>query len=111
MCGKVLNEDMSTTTTAPEFRTWKQYGWTYTNRFLAVCKTKSGKAGCGHRFSVLDDSPFEVNLFPCPECGTFVKAERVVASESHKKCDARCLNAKRSSCECQCNGANHGTGS
>jgi len=50
--------------------------------------------------------------------GTNAKGEKVIADRiifykkrpSKHKCDARCMNAKGTSCECSCGGANHGAG-
>lgn len=81
-------------------------GWTEYNRYLGTCKN------CKHTFAVMVENP----IFPderrrCPNCTAWTKVERVFGRKSvAKKCDARCLNAKRSSCECSCAGANHGKG-
>jgi hypothetical protein len=47
----------------------------------------------------------------CAGCNRMMTYEPLVGrvSDVHK-CDARCLNARRGSCECSCGGANHGKG-
>lgn len=47
----------------------------------------------------------------CESCGATMLAKPVkgVLNES-TRCDARCENAKGSSCECSCAGMNHGRG-
>lgn len=48
---------------------------------------------------------------PCPSCKAIVLCPRVRGTfANHKRCDARCTNAKGHTCECSCGGANHGKG-
>jgi len=46
----------------------------------------------------------------CRKCGKGLhRWERLAARRNAAvRCDARCLNARRASCECSCAGANHG---
>lgn len=44
-------------------------------------------------------------------CGRMVYGAPVKGTlNEHKKCGARCYNAKGGDCDCQCAGANHGSG-
>jgi hypothetical protein len=77
------------------------------NRYIGRCKDCKAVV-----VSILDRPVlFFYEFIDCPTCGKGAKCERVSGRRSDsKKCDARCLNAKRSSCECSCVGANHGAG-
>jgi hypothetical protein len=95
-------------TTTTEFRTWPQYGWNYTNRFIGRCLPKHG--GCGAVVRLLDDRSGEEFFVTCPECQSLrrVKVSRVAGLDSSKECNARCTGATGPSCECKCRGENHG---
>lgn len=86
--------------------TQTRYGWTEYDRFIGTCKA------CKTTFAVTVTSPtFGREIRRCPKCDTRTAVEQVFGSVSEgKRCDARCVNAKRSSCECQCGGRNHGGG-
>lgn len=81
-------------------------GWTDFDRFIGTCKA------CKTTFAVtIPGSLFGKEVRPCPSCATVTAVSQVFGAVSEgKRCDARCLNAKRSSCECQCGGKNHGGG-
>lgn len=55
-------------------------------------------------------APLSVDEFAVQcSCGASVVHRRVVGKhDPHKVCDRRCRRAYSSSCECSCNGANHG---
>lgn len=69
----------------------------YTGRYIATCKTcKVTRSG---------------RTLPKMCCGLYLRRKEVLGCESPTvKCDARCLNAKRTSCDCSCGGDNHGKG-
>jgi hypothetical protein len=78
-----------------------------TNRWTGRC------ASCHTRIVEHHDtprsSPRRYNV-ECPTCDeSRVPVTQVIAYTSTKKCDARCVNAKRHDCECSCGGKNHGT--
>lgn len=43
-------------------------------------------------------------------CGSRIVLRAVWGKKGTKPCDARCMNAVGPSCECQCEGRNHGRG-
>lgn len=81
-------------------------GWTGYDRYLGTCK------GCKTTFAVtIPGGTFAKEVRRCPTCNKLTAVEQVFGAVSATKdCDARCINAKRSSCECSCGGANHGGG-
>lgn len=90
------------TTTETKFRTFEQYGWICTNRYLGRCRS------CKTVARILNDSPFEEIKVQC-ECGQWVKVSRVIAGrDSKKECNARCTGAVGPACDCKCRGENHG---
>lgn len=46
----------------------------------------------------------------CPNACGLMRCEPIIATQGTRNCDARCMYAKGSSCECACNGRNHGAG-
>lgn len=69
----------------------------YTGRYIGTCKvckvTRSGRT------------------LPKMCCGLYLRRKEVLGSAAPSiPCDARCLNAKRTSCDCSCGGGNHGKG-
>jgi hypothetical protein len=44
------------------------------------------------------------------ECGANVRPARIKARRTEETCSAKCQNARKASCECECAGANHGAG-
>jgi hypothetical protein len=98
---------MATTATAELKAHDTGLGFIEYNRYIGKCLI------CKRTVSAILDRPvlFFYERVRCPDCDKNIKCERVSGRKSEgKKCDARCLNAKRSSCECSCSGANHGAG-
>lgn len=95
---------MTTATAATALRS--RYGWTEYDRYIGTCRS------CKTTFAVrVANGLFATERRICPECGDWTTVTQVIGNVSTvKDCDARCLNAKRSSCECSCGGANHGGG-
>ena len=101
-----------TTTQTTELHSAEHYGWTYLSRFLGKCPSCKTTV----RHTVTADQALPVawehfGLIASCVCGATARVMPVCGSHSAKKCDGRCLNAKRADCECSCNGANHGAGS
>lgn len=80
--------------------------WVEYDRYIGTCRN------CKHTFAMTVENPlFHDERRRCPICTAWTKVEQVFGRRSEgKKCDARCLNAKRSSCECSCAGKHHGGG-
>lgn len=56
-------------------------------------------------------SCWQHNDLICPEHDTLMKASVLKATHNPAKiCDGKCINARRASCDCSCNGENHGRG-
>lgn len=69
-----------------------------------------GRCGnCGRGVRVVDLLGLGRKI-ACPDCGTAVKCQTIHGYESAKPCGGSCLNAKRGTCDCSCNGENHGAG-
>lgn len=81
------------------------HGWNVTGRFLGTCRS----CKTTHRVEKPQLIDFWTTRIVCT-CGRSVELTQVAGERSEKKCDGRCIHAKRSSCECSCGGENHGTG-
>jgi hypothetical protein len=46
-------------------------------------------------------------VFPCVDCSTPVKCERLYGTVNKMECDPRCMGATGPSCSCACGGENH----
>jgi hypothetical protein len=47
----------------------------------------------------------------CPTCGRAMEYGTLSGHyDASHKCDARCTGARGHNCECECGGANHGSG-
>ena len=47
--------------------------------------------------------------YPESVCGHTLRWSAINATHSDTKCGPRCWNAKHADCECECDGANHGS--
>lgn len=54
---------------------------------------------------------WEHNGLICADHNTLMQAATLKATYNPAKiCDGKCINARRASCDCSCNGENHGRG-
>jgi len=70
---------------------------------------------CGPDFIRMTDAPEAFNIahghVPCPACGRKREHRADAIRGTHnpdKTCSARCRNARRGDCECECAGEHHG---
>lgn len=73
---------------------------TPTGHLIGTCKACKTTSRVPGRFG---------GIRPCTSCGKPIKTEEIWGNRTNKPCDARCLSAKRASCDCSCGGENHGT--
>jgi hypothetical protein len=82
----------------------------YTDRFLGKCEC------CGETRSIdrsnlksgrVNDNKAKVRCLKCKALVT-VSAVRWTLTAKPHECDARCVGAKGTKCECECGGENHG---
>jgi hypothetical protein len=104
-CGRVLTQrprerDMSAMT-AVEFQ---RDATGRTNRWVGRCH------GCGLRLvEHRETTRGGRNDVAVCVCGGRVALVHVYGFAAGRRCDVRCVNAKRADCECECAGENHGT--
>ena len=70
--------------------------------FLGKCET------CPRPVRFADDGVTrDRHVFPCVDCGTPVKCERLYGTVNKMLCDPRCEDATGPNCSCACGGVNH----
>ena len=90
----------------------KAHDYTATRRYMGVDKWGAKQWGTPKFTRVHEDGrerDISVDAF-CDGCKNYRKSTHVNGRVTEHKCDARCLAATGSSCECECGGKNHGAG-